>query len=204
MDHPHVPRLRGFTTDAAWLVPAPHWANPNATELTIEAPARTDFFIDPAGAAAKGDAPAWLTPIAAPATLRARVRPDFRGTFDAGVLMVYQAPTVWAKLCFERSPDGQPMVVSVVTHGTSDDANSSVVHAPEVWLRIGVFERSIAFHASHDGEGWDLVRHFRLGDGDAPLRIGLLAQAPIGDGCVVAFSDVDLSPGVEADIRSGR
>ena len=172
--------------------------------MTIEAPARTDFFIDPAGAEAKGDAPAWLTPIAAPATLRARVRTDFRDTFDAGVLMLYQAPTVWAKLCFERSPDGRPMVVSVVTRGTSDDANASVVDAPEVWLRIGVLERSVAFHASHDGEGWELVRHFRLTDDAAPLRIGCMAQAPVGAGCVATFTDVDLRSGVESDIRSGR
>ncbi len=204
MDHPPAPRLQGFTTDAAWLVPESRWSNPNPTELTLEAPARTDFFNDPAGDTLKGDAPAWLTPVTAPATLRARVRPDFSGTFDAGVLMLYQAPTVWAKLCFERSPDGRPMVVSVVTRGTSDDANSSVLQAPEVWLRIGLHERSVAFHASSDGEAWDLVRHFRLTDSDAPLRIGLLAQAPVGDGCSVAFSGVELSVGVERDIRSGR
>jgi len=204
MDQRPAPRLQGFGADAAWLVPASRWTHPNASELTIEAPARTDFFIDPAGAAAKGDAPTWLTPVAAPATLRARVRPEFRGTFDAGVLMLYQTPTVWAKLCFERSPDGRPMVVSVVTRGTSDDANSSVVDSPEVWLRIGLHERSVAFHASSDGEGWDLVRHFRLTDSDSPLRIGLLAQAPLGDGCSVAFSGVELSAGVESDIRSGR
>jgi uncharacterized protein len=204
MDQARSPRLQGFAADAAWLVSAPRWSNPNPSELTLEAPARTDFFCDPAGAAVKSDAPAWLTPVSAPATLRARVRPDFRDTFDAGVLMLYQTPTVWAKLCFERSPDGRPMVVSVVTRTTSDDANSSVVQAPEVWLRIGVHERAVAFHASHDGEGWDLVRHFRLTDDAAPLRIGLLAQAPIGAGCSATFSGIDLSAGVESDIRSGR
>ncbi|TVR88564.1 MAG: DUF1349 domain-containing protein [Trueperaceae bacterium] len=204
MDQRPAPRLQGFSPDAAWLVPTSRWANPNRGELTLEAPPRTDFFNDPAGAPVKGDAPAWLTPVTAPATLRACVRPDFRDTFDAGVLMLYQTPTVWAKLCFERSPDGRPMVVSVVTRGTSDDANSSFVRSPEVWLRIGVHERSVAFHASSDGEGWDLVRHFRLTDTDSPLRIGLLAQAPLGDGCSVAFSSVELSAGVEADIRSGR
>jgi uncharacterized protein len=204
MDQALSPRLQGFAADAAWLVTPPRWSNPNPSELTLEAPARTDFFADPAGAAVKGDAPAWLTPIAAPATLRACVRPDFRDTFDAGVLMLYQTPTVWAKLCFERSPDGRPMVVSVVTRGMSDDANSSVVHAPEVWLRVGLHERSVAFHASSDGERWDLVRHFRLTETDAPLRIGLLAQAPVGDGCSVAFSGIELSAGVERDIRSGR
>ena len=202
--NPRSPRLQGFATDAAWLVPASRWSNPSATSLTIEAPARTDYFIDPANAAAKADAPAWLTPVTVPATLRARVRVEFRDTFDAGVLMLYQAPTVWAKLCFERSPDGRPMVVSVVTCGTSDDANASTVLTPEVWLRIGVRERSVAFHASHDGAVWELVRHFRLTDDEAPLRIGLLAQAPVGDGCVASFSDIDLSTGVEHDIRSGR
>ena len=40
------------------------------------------------------------------------------------------------KLCFEHSPDRQPMIVSVVTRGVSDDANAFAVDGQTAWLRV--------------------------------------------------------------------
>jgi hypothetical protein len=54
----------------------------------------------------------------------ARVGVRFASTFDAGVLMLFSSESVWAKLCFELSPQ-EPTIVSVVTLGTSDHANGS-------------------------------------------------------------------------------
>jgi uncharacterized protein len=198
------PTLAGFAATAAWLGTEPRWTNPEPTVLTIEAPPRTDHFVDPGTGAVKVDSPAWLTPAAAPATLRARVSVDFQDTFDAGALMAYETPERWAKLCFERAPDGWPMVVSVVTHGISDDANAGVVTAGAIWLRLSVRGSSYAFHASEDGERWELVRHFRLGGDGALPRVGFSAQAPTGTGCSATFERISLAHGVEDDLRSGR
>jgi regulation of enolase protein 1 (concanavalin A-like superfamily) len=49
---------------------------------------------------------------------------DFNGKYDAGTLFLLADDSHWSKLCFEYSPDEQGMVVSVVTRGTSDDANA--------------------------------------------------------------------------------
>lgn len=107
----------------------------------------------------------------------ARVRVGFAGTFDAGVLLVWLHERAWAKLCFEYSPDGEPMVVSVVTREVSDDANSFVVDGDQVWLRVSRIGRVYAFHASLDGQTWRFVRAFAFGSDD-PARIGFEVQSP--------------------------
>jgi hypothetical protein len=79
---------------------------------------------------AKGNAPAALfLPPDQDFSLRVRVTVDFGATYDAGVLCVYAQDQTWANLCFEYSPQNQPMIVSVVTRGASDDCNSVVVAA---------------------------------------------------------------------------
>ena len=61
---------------------------------------------------------------------------DFAATFDAGVLLLWVDERHWGKLCFEFSPAGEAMVVSVVTRGVSDDANAFMVTGRSVWLRV--------------------------------------------------------------------
>lgn len=195
------PALRGFRSGARWFGTPVAWSQVAEGAVAITAPAKSDRFHDPSGTARQADSPAWLTEVEPPATLVARVQVGFVDTFDAGVLMVYQAADAWAKLCFEQAPDGRPMVVSVVTRGRSDDANAFVVDDDAVWLRVSLLGAAYAFHASSDGRDWDLVRYFGLGGRGRP-RVGLSAQAPVGSGCVATFSDVRLSAGVVGDIRS--
>src|ERR1044071_3017232 len=83
------------------------WSSEGGT-LTIRAGARTDWFADPAGAEPVLNAPALAG--RAPDrdfTLAARVRVDAEATFDAGVLFVHADDRTWAKLCLERSPQGE-------------------------------------------------------------------------------------------------
>src|SRR5690349_6884617 len=104
--------------------------------LSMTAGAGTDLFVDPQGGPPVLNAPCLLGRPAGDYQLSARVTVDFAATFDAGVLVLYAHDGAWAKLCFERSPQGAPMVVSVVTRGVSDDANAFPVDGPTVWLRV--------------------------------------------------------------------
>jgi regulation of enolase protein 1 (concanavalin A-like superfamily) len=136
--------------------------------------------------------------------LAARVHVDFAQTFDAGVLLVWLDERTWAKLCLEYSPAHEPMVVSVVTRGVSDDCNSFVVPSGDAWLRVSrVGPAAFAFHASRDGERWELIRHFSLGDGSDP-EVGFAAQSPRGEGCTATFTELRYAPERLEDIRSGR
>ncbi|MFL5952970.1 MAG: DUF1349 domain-containing protein [Gaiellaceae bacterium] len=170
--------------------------------LTIVAGARTDWFVDPASGEAKLDAPSRLEAVEGDFLLAARVEVEFAATFDAGVLALWRDERTWAKLCFEYSPQSEPMVVSVVTRGVSDDCNSVVVDGNAVWLRVARVGRAHAFHYSTDGERWHLVRHFALAPGEA-LEAGFLAQSPLGEGCKATFSDVRFSQETLGDLRNG-
>ena len=185
--------------------------------MSVSARPHTDIFIDPVGgsAGAGGDAVLNAESMLNAATLlglapaddfqfSARVSVDFASTFDAGVLLVWLDDQHWGKLCFELSPAGDPMVVSVVCRGVSDDANAFVVPSRSVWLRISRIQRAYAYHASLDGETWQMIRVFALnGEGASLERVGFEAQSPTGDGCSVTFDEIRFLPERLADLRDG-
>ncbi len=186
----------------SWEIEPESWQADDEGTVTVKTGAGTDYFVDPAGGHEVTNAPrALAAPPQGPWQLTARVAVGFRGTYDAGVLMIFADERHWAKLCFERSPQGSAMVVSVVTNGISDDANAWVVEQEQIWLRISSFRGAYAFHASTDGDKWEFVRYFGLGATE--IRVGIEAQAPIGDGCEVTFSNLSLMPSELADLRDG-
>ena len=71
-----------------WDVEPASWSL-DGPVLTIEAPARTDLFHDPAGREPELGAPRLLGPIEGDFQLSARVRSTFEGAFDAGALLLW-------------------------------------------------------------------------------------------------------------------
>lgn len=180
--------------------------------VSIVAHGQSDIFVDPGrnGAqvttASRHNAATLMTQ--APSgdfQFQARVNVAFGAAFDAGVLLLRVSQQYWAKLCFEYSPTGEPMVVSVVNKGgTSDDANSFVVNGGWVDLRITRKDEVYALHASLDGSKWIFIRAFAW-DIDVPgLEVGFAAQSPSADGCRVIFSKYALIAHSLADFRSGQ
>jgi uncharacterized protein len=183
------------------------WLNEPATSdvgedaVRIAAGARTDWFVDPGTDRPTANAPALVAAVQGDFLLAAKVEVEFAATFDAGALLLWHDDRTWAKLCFEFSPDAEPMVVSVVTRGVSDDCNSRVVDGTAVWLRVARIGRAYAFHCSADGARWDLVRHFRL---DGLVEAGFEAQSPTGEGCAATFTEICFEARTLADLRSGE
>jgi regulation of enolase protein 1 (concanavalin A-like superfamily) len=196
--------LPGIPTELHWKNAPLDWKAEADGRLSILAGEGTDWFVDPAGGYDKGTAPvALFAPPDDRFLLAARVRVDFASMFDAGVLHIRVAEDRWAKLCFEYSPQGKPMIVSVVTRGVSDDCNSVVIDGQEVYLRIAQTPQTTAFHYSVDGQYWHMVRYFTLGKADS-LQAGFSSQSPSGTGCKTIFSEIAYRPGVLADNRSGE
>jgi regulation of enolase protein 1 (concanavalin A-like superfamily) len=187
-----------------------------AGAVTVPAQPRTDIFIDPVSGSAGAGASAALN---AESTLNAatllgdvpegdfqfsaRVTVGFAAAFDAGVLLIWLDDRHWGKLCFEFSPAGEPMIVSVVCRGVSDDANAFTVPAPSAWLRVSRIDRAYAYHASLDGRTWQMIRVFALDDQTSHGRIGFEGQSPTGDGCSVTFDEIRFLPERLADLRDG-
>lgn len=170
--------------------------------LRLPAPGQTDRFVDPAGGVVVGNAPALVMPAEGDWMLSALVSATHAATFDAAVLVVHVDEYTWAKLCLERSPGGQTLVVSVVTRGSSDDCNSFPVAGDEMWLRVSRLGQAFAFHASADGRRWDMIRYFGLTAAEE-VEVGFLCQSPTGDGCVATFRDIAFEPERLANLRSG-
>lgn len=174
--------------------------------ITITAGPRTDWFNDPSGTSRVSSAPALVFPSDGDVQLSATVAVGFQATFDAGVLFVHQTDDDWAKLCFERAPSGDTMAVSVVTRGVSDDCNGPAIVGNTLRLRVSRIGRTFAFHhalVDDPTETWHMTRLFALRDPDLPVRLGLLAQSPTGEGCSVTFSDARLVAESLLDPRDG-
>lgn len=198
-----LPFLLSPSSEAAWTI-----TDAPAT-LTASATRHSDIFIDP-GAGEQLSAEPMLnatTLLGVPPDgdfqFSSRVMVDFASTYDAGVLLLWINDRHWGKLCFEFSPQGEPMIVSVVTRGVSDDANAFVVDGQEVWLRVSRIGQAFAYHAALDGKSWRMIRFFALEGTSASTKIGFEAQSPTGDGCVVTFDNIRFTRERLGDLRDG-
>lgn len=194
--------IPGLPTALNWAVPPRSWQITDGGDLIGTADAQTDLFVDPGGQPPVLNAPRLLMPTHDDFILSASVTVDFTSTYDAGVLLVYGHEGLWAKLCFELSPQQQPTVVSVVTHDYSDNANAFSIEGQQVWLRVARLGSSFAFHASQDGSAWNLIRYFRL-NATEPILTGFLIQSPTGTGCTARFAEITYRLERLQDIRSG-
>jgi regulation of enolase protein 1 (concanavalin A-like superfamily) len=190
------------------ILPGPLEATPAASweighTVIGRAGPRTDLFTDPFKATRVDNAARLLFGIDEDFLLEAEVDVQFNATFDAGVLLLFQDDEHWAKLCYEFSPRREPTVVSVVTHGISDDCNSVVLPSTSTYLRIARRGEGFGFHYSTDGVLWHMVRAFRLAAGK-PVRAGFMVQSPRGEGCQVEFRKIRLRRQTLGDMRSGE
>lgn len=194
--------IAGLPGPLRWSGAAESAAERTPAGLRMSVAATTDLFCDPAGHAPVLSAPRLLCAAGRHFTLSAQVSVLFQTTYDAGVLVLYAHDRAWAKLCCELSPQGQPMIVSVVTNGSSDDANAVVLDQPGAYLRVTGLGAAFAFHYSLDGVAWRLVRYFTLPQPEQ-VQIGFLVQSPTGMSCQADFTQIRYAPESVADIRSG-
>ena len=185
----------------SWLNEPAEWT---FTErgLVVQAEPQTDYFIDPAGTGVKDDGHFLYTLQDGDFTMSTRVQVNMVDDYDAAVMMIMVDDTHWAKLCYEYTYK-RPMIVSVVTSDVSDDCNSLAVPETGIYLRVTRFDNCFALHYSHDAKWWEMVRYFRL-DSPGPVKVGVVAQSPTGNGCTVAFDHLLYSSEPVRDIRSGR
>ena len=170
--------------------------------IRVTVPAKADYFRDPTGKMVNDNAPFLWTSVSGDFVARALVRPTFTNTYDSGVLMVRHNTETWAKLCFEKTDFGTTAAVSVVTRGVSDDANGADLDTSELWLQMARGGNVFALHYSLDGQSWRMVRIFNL---EVPheVRVGVVAQCPVGDGTTVDLLHFSVETRTLADIRSG-
>src|SRR4051794_15245972 len=103
--------LPSIPAPLSWGLPPVSWNIGDDGALAITAGPRTDMFVNPNGEGVTLNAPRLVFAPAGDFMLSARVTVEFAGTYDAGVLLLYAGDSSWAKLCFEYSPQQEPMIV---------------------------------------------------------------------------------------------
>lgn len=180
-------------------------------KLVIFAPAGTDFFCNNGTVSEEGitpeslhNAPYYYTEIEGDFVLTVKVSHDFKDIYDSSSLMVMEDLDNWAKSCFEKTDFGTHTAVSVVTkQGYSDDANGSNISGNTAWLKICRVKNSFAFHYSEDGIHYFMTRFFNL-SGKKTVKVGLLAQAPQGNGGNRIYEDLHIEKKTVKNIRFGE
>jgi len=189
--------------DFQWQNPSTLEAMPQSgTGIRIKAPAKCDFFKDPAGQHVMASAPYLFLEVEGDFTAKAHVSHAFKSVWDAAAVMAWADPDHWAKLCFESTDFGTRAIVSVVTQGVSDDANGVNYHWPDVWLQLVRKGNLFGMHYGPDGVHWNMVRYFKM-DVPVKLRIGLVAQCPGGGGAELDFYAFHLEHKTVSDVRAG-
>lgn len=191
------------------------WINESKAEfsqdtLIIEAPAKSDFFCNNGVVSDSGvlpqnllNAPFYYTEASGDFVMRVQVSHEFKDMYDAACIMVMQDDNIWAKACFEKTDFDTHAVVSVVTNHTSDDANGCNIEAETVWLQVARVGNAFSFHYSLDGIKFDMMRFFSL-PVEKTIKVGLVAQAPIGNGGVRMFKNFTLVKKSIKNIRAGE
>lgn len=136
-------------------------------------------------------------------TISARVSHGFASTYDACCLIAYADDALWSKACFECTEEGEHAVVTVMTNGCSDDANSVRIKGNEVWLQMCRRENVISVQYSVDGENWIFVRILQI-PLPKTIRLGILCQSPVGVGGAFLFEDLKIVNKSPDNMRSGK
>jgi uncharacterized protein len=185
-----------------WDHPPLKWEALTGGGIRVHVPAQVDYFQDPAGVIQKDDAPYLWIEVSGDFVARAHVKPAFNSNYDAGAILVRQDAQHWAKLCFESTDIGTTAAVSVVTQGTSDDANGADLTVDAVWLQVVRIGDVFGLHYSLDGENWRMVRVFRL-PVPQTVKVGLVAQCPIGPGTTIDFLSFSVDQRTAKGLRAG-
>lgn len=174
-----------------------------ADSLEMTALPKSDFFVNPENEEVTENGAFYYREVTGDFVLRAKVSPDFRGIYDAGCLFFMKDSTLWGKLCFEKTDIGTQSVVSVVTKGLSDDANGVNIDGGTVYLQMVRKGNLFGFHYSYNGKDFLMARYFGMDCGPS-LKVGFVAQSPLGEGTSVLFEEISLGEIQAKNVRSGE
>lgn len=166
--------------DLKWLHKPQSYTIENGT-LKVVAEKGTDFFNNPEDDSITASAPFLYKSLKGDFVAKVLIQPDFSSQWNAVALMVYLDNLNWIKFAFENSDATGPSIVTVVTKGTSDDANGVVLNnINEIWLAIAKKNNIYSMHWSEDGVNYKMARLTKMTEADE-VKIGIEFQSPVGD-----------------------
>ncbi len=177
------------TGKLAWLNQPKSWRVAD-NRLIVDTLPNSNFFNDPETEDTVATGHYLYTIARGDFCMMTRVEIGMVGMFDSGCLLAMSDLHHWGKLCFENWLD-EPSIVSVTTNGRSDDCPSLRIGKVSPYLRIVRSGDCFCMHYSLNAQDWTIIRYFRLSL-PQEIKVGVLAQSPVGDGCRVIFDRFEL------------
>ena len=189
------------------------WMNESKVEeadgkIMVYATPKSDFFCggdeqDEFTPPTKTNAPFYYTDVTGDFVLRVKVSHDFLYTYDSSSVLVMIDENNWAKICFEATDFNTHAAVSVITKdGLSDDANGCNIEGNAAWLQIVRAKNAFGFQYSVNGKDFYMMRFFKMNAGKT-VKVGLLAQSPLGEGGERYYEDLTIENKTVKDVRAG-
>ena len=192
---------REMVSNMRWMNPPQSYVVEN-NSLKITATKGTDFFNSPEDSTVVGSAPFLYKEVEGDFVAKALVEPDFSAQWNAVAVMLHVDSLNWIKLAFENSDATGPGIVSVVTKGTSDDANGAMLNGEKrVWLALVRKGSIYSMHWSVDGENFRMARLTSMADQNA-VKIGIEAQSPVGDSAMHQVHHFEIRARTVNDLRN--
>lgn len=192
---------REMVSEMNWMnQPQSFGVQNNSLKITVNK--GTDFFNSPEDSTVVGSAPYLYKEVEGDFVAKALVEPDFSAQWNAVAVMLHLDSLNWIKLAFENSDATGPGIVSVVTKGTSDDANGAILNAEgKVWLALVRKGNIYSMHWSVDGEKFRMARLTSMVDQNA-VKIGIEAQSPVGDSAMHQVHHFEIQGRTVNDLRN--
>lgn len=124
--------------------------------------------------------------------LTVKISLKFSQKWDAGGIVLEADSLHYIKFAFEKDYTLKNRVVSVVTKSFSDDCNSMEVNDNQIYYKMAKNGDMILLYESFNGRKWYLVRELNFAT-RTKLKLGFLAQSPVGKGSTVSFSEIAYS-----------
>ena len=175
----------------------------NKEGLVVTSAAKTDFFIDPSNAKSTESAPFLYQEVEGDFIATALVEPDLSNTWNAACVMVFVDSSNWIKFAFENSDATGNSIVSVVTRGTSDDANGvRLGEFRKVWLKLIRKNDIYSMLWSGDGKQYFMARLSKMPTAKK-VRVGLEAQSPLEKEATHKFHYFSIEKKTVENLRTG-
>ena len=171
--------------------------------ITIHAEPDSDYFNDPVSGKIRSNGHILAVEAASDFTFQCKIKPEFAETYDAGAVFFYIDDSHWIKQAFEKTDLGTTSAVSVVTDEVSDDANGETIDADSIYMKMVRKKDIFGLYYSTDAEKWRMMRLFKFITIKSGF-IGVEAQSPMGQGCTISFSEIELSEKTPQNMRTAE
>jgi uncharacterized protein len=195
-------RIPGVEKPLSWLnLPSSYSATD--TGIEIVAGEKTDKYIAPDYSYAIDNAPRVVFDADKDFVFSANIQHPFTNKWDGGSIVLEADRDNWIKFCFEKDYTGAKRVVSVVTKGISDDANSIELTRDSARFKMAKKGDTVYLYVGKSEKDWFLVRAINFKYAKS-LKLGLLAQSPEGKTNKVIFTNVQYSAKTIKDFWTGE